>query len=115
MRTFGRARRIGGSGAAIPAACSHPFFSRGEKIGKIRDEFIPKIVRQQMAASLLELVRQRRLELEALQPESALSDERRIMAILALAHEAALGQARCHLMMVSRLRILTASNTSGAR
>jgi hypothetical protein len=57
-----------------------------------------------MAASLLELVRQRRLELEALQPESALSDERRIMAILALAHEAALGDrdAQARMAVVQR-------------
>jgi hypothetical protein len=44
-----------------------------------------------MAASLLDLVRQRLLELEAANPESRITDEQRVAAVLSLQTQAAQG------------------------
>jgi hypothetical protein len=58
-----------------------------------------------MAATLLELVRARRAELEAAQPESGISDEQRIWAIMSLSAKTAEGDpdARARLEAVQRL------------
>jgi len=55
--------------------------------------------------TLLELVRQRRQELEAAQPESAISDEQRIWALMALQDRAEQGDpdARVRLAAIHKL------------